>query len=232
MNANHVLPERLLTVHRQSRLIRRCTSRIRRRASYWRKSHPGNGDRNIHRRQETRTLIKDANSIFVHKMMKRDDGSLHGRHIAYQTRNIDGVEQRSPLYEMDFGPGGKYHVTAFLDERSGTWIHHMHRAEESPLEARFNVDRLGRRQVSYDDVRWFVSSAISILITSISILIVSEGTLTISTGPSVPTAGHHQATPPMQGQTGRPHTRPTQLPAKREQCSHIHDILGRSESIQ
>jgi len=51
--------------------------------------------------------------------------------------------------------GGKYHMAAFFDERSGDFIHHIHRAEESNLTVSF--DKFNKRQISYDDVRWFVT---------------------------------------------------------------------------
>lgn len=101
-----------------------------------------------------RDLIDDANYDFVSNMMKRD-GIAAGEHVGFQTRDMgNGVEQRSPLFEVD-GIDGKYHMTAFLDKRSGTFVHHMHRAEESNLTARY--DKFHRRQISYDDVRWYVS---------------------------------------------------------------------------
>ena len=104
-----------------------------------------------------RGLIDNANSNYMSNIMKRDrgDGYDIGEHVGFQARDMgNGVVQRSPLYEVDFGIGGKYHITAFLDERSGTFTHHLHRAEESELDARY--DSLGKRQISYDDVRWLV----------------------------------------------------------------------------
>lgn len=105
-----------------------------------------------------RELIDNANFQFMSDIMKRD-GFEAGTHVGFQQRDMgNGDIQRSPLYEVDFGKGGLYHVTAFLDQRSGQFIHHMHRAADSSLEARY--DNLNRRQVSYDDVRWCVSQPI------------------------------------------------------------------------
>ncbi|KAK0123973.1 hypothetical protein ONS95_008961 [Cadophora gregata] len=102
-----------------------------------------------------RELIDSANFEYMSGIMKRDrgDGIVVGEHVGFQGRDMgNGVQQRSPLYEMDFGVGGMYHMAAFFDERSNKFVHHLHRAEESGLKVRH--DGLGRRQISYDDVRW------------------------------------------------------------------------------
>jgi hypothetical protein len=87
-------------------------------------------------------------------LMKRD-GAHVGEHVGFQICDMgNGVEQRSPLYEVD-GFDGRYHMTGFLDERSGGFIHHIHRAKASNLTVRY--DKVHRRQISYDNVRWFVA---------------------------------------------------------------------------
>jgi len=48
-----------------------------------------------------RDTINDANFKFMSGIIKRD-GIAAGEHIGFQTRNMgNGIEQRSPLFEID-----------------------------------------------------------------------------------------------------------------------------------
>lgn len=72
--------------------------------------------------------------------MKRD-GTHEIEHVGFDTRHGgDGIEQRSPVYEVELAPGAKHHISAFFDERSGSFVHRVRGSRDDIRD-----DSLGKR---------------------------------------------------------------------------------------
>ncbi|KAG9560398.1 hypothetical protein KCU71_g8993, partial [Aureobasidium melanogenum] len=90
-------------------------------------------------------------------LMARNGTDTEPYHIGFMSREADGIEHTSPIYELDTGTGGNWHLSAFLEPQSGTFIHYMHLAAET---------QLAKRSAPYDTILYAGRAVASISISA------------------------------------------------------------------
>jgi hypothetical protein len=104
----------------------------------------------IGRRSWSTNDISDLNTRYMATLMARsevDTGLYTGEHVGFVTREGEGSGHTSPIYEVDMGTGGKWHLAAFYNSDSGAFVHHMRSAVDTQLTKR-------SPPYGYDTVRW------------------------------------------------------------------------------
>ena len=88
--------------------------------------------------------INARNFEFLSTLMNVTESPM--AHVGYMMRDMGYGNQTSPVYKLDLGHQDLYHFTAFLNEDTGSYIHHMHTADRQ-LEQK-------RSMPKYNSIRW------------------------------------------------------------------------------
>lgn len=93
--------------------------------------------------------LDSHNSDYMNTIMNVTEADSANTYVGSMVRDMGLANHTSPAHEVDMGDDGKWHMSAFFDETTGDYVHHVRSTEESQME-------LAKRKapIPYDSIQW------------------------------------------------------------------------------